>query len=61
MRGTRGQFTKKPMFGIEHLGGKKFSQFGAEYVHNEKEAGGIAPAVVPLWSPSADGLERSER
>jgi hypothetical protein len=38
MKGTRGQFTKKPMFGIEHLGGKKFNQFGAEYVHKEKEA-----------------------
>ena len=38
MKGTKGQFTKKPMFGVEHLGGKKFSQFGAEYVHKEKEA-----------------------
>ena len=38
MKGTKGQFMKKPVFSAEHLGGKKFTEFGAEYVHKEKEA-----------------------
>lgn len=38
MKGMKGRFVKKPMlFGVEHMGGKKFTQFGAEYVHKEKE------------------------
>jgi hypothetical protein len=37
MKGTKGQFMKKPVFATEHLGGKRFTQFGAEYVHKEKE------------------------
>jgi hypothetical protein len=37
MKGMKGQFVKRPMmFGAEHLGGKKFVQYGA-YVHKEKE------------------------
>jgi hypothetical protein len=31
-------FVKKSMFGIAHLGGRKFVQPGAEYVRKEKEA-----------------------
>ncbi len=41
MKRTTGQFTKKPMgliFSVEHFGGKRFMQFGAGYVHKEKEA-----------------------
>jgi len=30
-------FVKKPMFGVDHFGGRKFSQPGAEYIHKEKE------------------------
>lgn len=38
MKGMKGRLVKKPMlFGVEHMGGKKFTQFGAEYVHREKE------------------------
>ena len=37
MKGTNGQFVKKSVFGAEHLGGKRFTQFGAEYVHKETE------------------------
>jgi hypothetical protein len=29
-------FVKKPMFGVKHLGGRKFVQPGTEYVHKEK-------------------------
>jgi hypothetical protein len=37
MKASKGFFTKKPMMFVEHLGGKKLTQFGAEYVHKEKE------------------------
>jgi hypothetical protein len=31
-------FVKKPMFGVAHLGGRKFVKPGVEYVYHEKEA-----------------------
>jgi len=37
MKANKGFFVKKPMMFVEHFGGKKMSQAGAEYVHKEKE------------------------
>jgi len=37
MKATKGQFMKRSLFSAEHLGGKKFTQFGAGHIHKEKE------------------------
>ncbi len=40
-------FVKKPMSGVEHLGGRKFVQPGAEYVNKENEARRYRPGGRP--------------
>ena len=37
MKGMKGRFIKKPMIFVEHMGGKRLTEVGAEYVHKEKE------------------------
>jgi hypothetical protein len=39
MKTIKNRFTQKPagmVFGVEHLGAKKFAEHGAEYLHRER-------------------------